>query len=99
MFLCLFLARTCSAFLVRRYYLWLTSLWHEKREVEYFSETLEPLLLLQKLQLHPDEPLSVYVDTSIPRPSSEALEDIHNVCKGLDGFLHLKYSHSSDHVP
>jgi|UniRef100_A0A7S4CNF3 chromosome segregation ATPase len=53
----------------------------------------------QKLQLHPDEPLSVYVDTSIPRPSSEALEDIHNVCKGLDGFLHLKYSHSSDHVP
>ena len=52
--------------------------------------------LLQKLKLRPDEPLSVYVETSIPLPKSEALEDIHNICKGLDGFLHLKYSHVSD---
>uniref|UniRef100_A0A7S4FMH2 Autophagy-related protein n=1 Tax=Eutreptiella gymnastica TaxID=73025 RepID=A0A7S4FMH2_9EUGL len=50
----------------------------------------------QKLKLRPDEPLSVYVETSIPLPKSEALEDIHNICKGLDGFLHLKYSHVSD---
>ena len=54
--------------------------------------------LSQKLKLTPDEPLSVYVETSMPLPPSEVLDEIHQLCKGVDGFLHLKYSHVSDNA-
>ena len=45
-----------------------------------------PMRTPQKLHLTPDEPLSVYVESAVPLPSSEHLEDIHNQCKGLDGY-------------
>lgn len=46
-----------------------------------------------------DRPLSVYIDSVVPLPSSELLEDIYSFCKGIDGFLHLKYSHVSEEAP
>eukprot|EP00668_Euglena_longa_P041555 GGOE01054700.1.p2 GENE.GGOE01054700.1~~GGOE01054700.1.p2 ORF type:complete len:227 (-),score=89.97 GGOE01054700.1:7-687(-) len=53
----------------------------------------------QKMKLGQDCPLSVYIDSGVPLPSSELLEDIYSFCKGIDGFLHLKYSHISEHEP
>eukprot|EP00667_Euglena_gracilis_P006441 EG_transcript_6495 len=53
----------------------------------------------QKMKLDQDRPLSVYIDSVVPLPSSELLEDIYSFCKGIDGFLHLKYSHVSEEAP
>jgi len=53
----------------------------------------------QKLLLGPGASLSVYVDSAVPVPSSELLEDIYQLCRGLDDFLHLKYSHVSEQAP
>lgn len=49
----------------------------------------------QKLQIPTDSPLSVYVETTAPLPSSEILEQLYEICKQPDGFLLLKYSQNS----
>lgn len=49
-----------------------------------------------KLGLSADKPLSVYVDFDGVIPDTEVLGELYAHCKNADGFLRLKYSHTTN---